>query len=121
MELDRSTSGTDRAVSISVLASRSRDSSRTEESRSIILTELLEKAAVERTELLLLLPLLLPLPEKIELEVEMKVGWLEVIVVALGMVFCGLEDTVVERMGWAAEMDTTEKSVSSSEGILQMG
>lgn len=109
MELDRSTSGTDRAVSISVFVSRSRDSSRTEASRSVILTVLLEMVAVDRIEPLLLL-------EKIELEVEVKVGWLEAIVVV-----CGCEDTPVERQGWAEDIETTEKSVSRSEGILQMG
>lgn len=114
--MDRSTSGTDRPVSISVFASRSRDSSRTEESRSVILTALLEMVAVERMELLLLLLL-----EKMELEVEVKVGWLEVIGVAFRMVVCGWEDTAVERKGWAEVRDTKEKSVSSSEGILQMG
>lgn len=70
MELDRSISGTDRAVSISVLASRSRDSSSTEASRSAIFTVLLEMVAVDRMELVLLLL------EKMELEVEVKVGWL---------------------------------------------
>lgn len=30
-------------------------------------------------------------------------------------------DTLVERQGWEGEMETTEKSESSSEGILQMG
>lgn len=112
MELDRSTSGTDRAVSISVFASRSRDSSRTEASRSVILTVLLEMVAVERTELLL---------EKIELEGEVKVGWLVVMADASGMVVCGWEDTSVERQEWTGEMEATEKSVSSSAGILQMG
>lgn len=115
-ELDKSISGTDRAVSISVFVSRSRDSSRTEASRSVILTVLLEIVAVERMELLLLLLL-----EKIELEVEVKVGWLEVIVDPSGMVVCGWEDSLVDRQGWAGEMETTEKSESSSEGILQMG
>lgn len=109
MELDRSTSGTDRAVSISVFASRSRDSSRTEASRSVIFTVLSEMVAVDRIEPLLLL-------EKIELEVEVKVGWLEAIVVV-----CVCEDTPVERQGWAEDMEITEKSVSRSEGILQMG
>ncbi len=75
--MDRSTSGTDRAVSISVFASRSRDSSRTEASRSVILTVLLEMVVVERTGLLL---------EKMELEAEVKVGWLEVTVDTSGMV-----------------------------------
>lgn len=66
-ELDRSTSGTDRAVSISVLASRSRDSSRAEASRSVILTVLSDTVVVERAELL----------EKRELEgVEEKIDWL---------------------------------------------
>lgn len=77
MELDRSTSGTERAVSISVFASRSRDSSSTEDSRSAIFTVLLEVVAVERTEVLL---------EKMELEVDVKVGWLEVIVHTAGRV-----------------------------------
>lgn len=76
------------------------------------MTALLVMVAVERTELLL---------EKMELEVEVKVGWLEVIVVAFGMVVCGWEDTALERKGWAGEMEATEKSMSSSEGILQMG
>lgn len=111
--MDRSTSGTDRAVSISVFASRSRDSSRTEESRSVILTVLSETVVVERMELLLL--------EKIELEVEVKVGWLEVMVDAWGMVVCGWEDASVGRQERTGEMETTGKSVSSSEGILQMG
>lgn len=75
--------------------------------------------AVDRIEVpLLLLALLL---QKIELEVEVKVGWLEVTVAASGMVVCGCEHTVVERQEWAGDMETTEKSVSSSEGILQIG
>lgn len=112
------TSGTDLAVSASVFASRSRDSSRTEESRSVNFTRLLEMLAVDRIEVLLLLVLLL---QKIELEVEVKVGWLEVTVDASGMVVCGCEHTVVERQAWAGDMETTEKSVSSSEGILHIG
>lgn len=110
--MDRSTSGTDRAVSISVLASRSRDSSRTEASKSVILTVLLEKVVARAMGLLL---------EKIELEVVVKVDWLEVKVDAFGMVACGWEDTAGERWGWAGGMETMEKSVSRSEGILQMG
>lgn len=105
--MDRSTSGTDRAVSISVFVSRSRDSSRTEESRSVILTVLLEMVAVEKMEL------------EVEVEVEVKVGWLEVIVDAWGMVVCGWVDTPVVRQ--AGDIEMTEKSESSSEGILQMG
>lgn len=93
--LDRSTSGTERAVSISVFSRRFRDSSRTEASRSAILTVLSETAAAEGTELVL---------EKMELEAEVKVGWLEVIA----------EVTAVERQDMG-------KSVSSSEGILQIG
>lgn len=112
------TSGTDLAVSASVFASRSRDSSRTEESRSVNFTRLLEMLVVERIEVPLLLLALLP--QKIELEVEVKVGWLEVTVDASGMVVCGCEHTV-ERQAWAGDMETTEKSVSSSEGILQIG
>lgn len=113
------TSGTDLAVSASVFASRSRDSSRTEESRSVNFTRLLEMLAVERIEVLLL-QLLALLVQKIELEVEVKVGWLEATVDASGMVVCGCEHTV-ERQAWAGDMETTEKSVSSSEGILQIG
>lgn len=77
-----------------------------------------ETVAVVRAEPLLLLLLML---EKIELEVVVKVGWLEAMVDTTGMVVCGWEDTLVERQGWAGEMETTEKSESSSEGILQMG
>ncbi|TNN82657.1 hypothetical protein EYF80_007175 [Liparis tanakae] len=78
------------------LAKRSRDSSRTEESRSEILIALLEK---------------------MELEVEVKVGRREATGVAFEMMVC--VDISVERQGW--DMEITEKSVSSSEGILQMG
>lgn len=105
-ELERSTSGTDRAVSISVLASRSKDSSRTELSRSVILTALLETVAVERAG---------PLMEKIELEVVVKVGWLEAILV------CAREEGLVDRQEWAEETVATGNSISSSDGILQMG
>lgn len=77
-----------------------------------------EMVAVGRAEPLLLLLLML---EKMELEVVVKVGWLEAMVDTTGMVVCGWEDTLVERQGWAGEMETTEKSESSSEGILQMG
>lgn len=64
----------------------------------------------------------LPLLEKIELEVEVKVGRLEAMVDTAGMVVgCGFEDTLVDRQAWVGDVETTEKSVSSSEGILQMG
>lgn len=70
-ELLKSTSGTERAVSISVFASRSRDSSKTEFSSSVILAVVLETVAVESEG---------PLLEKMELEVEVKVGGLETLV-----------------------------------------
>lgn len=60
-------------------------------------------------------PLLLLLLEKMELEAAVKVGRLE------AMVVCGWEDTLVARQGWAGDKETTEKSESRSEGILQMG
>lgn len=112
-ELDKLTSGTDLAVSASVFASRSSDSSRTDESRSVIFTTLLETVAVDRRESLL--------PLKMELEVEVNVEWLEVTVVASGMEVCGCVETVVERQACTGDMETTEKSVSICEGILQMG
>lgn len=88
---------------------RSRDSSRTEESRSVIFTKLSETVAVDKEgpQLLLL--------EKMELEAAVKVGRLEATVV------CGWEATLVARQGWAGDKETTEKSESRSEGILQMG
>lgn len=69
---------------------------------------------VGRIELLLLL-------EKMEMEFEVKLGWLEARADASGVVVGGWEDTLVERQGCAGDKVTTEKSVSSSEGILQMG
>lgn len=70
--------------------------------------------AVDRIELLLL--------EKMELDVEVKVGRLEAMVDTAGMVVvCGFEDTLVDRQAWVGDVETTEKSVSSFEGILQMG
>lgn len=106
-ELDRSTSGTDLAVSISVLTSRSRDSSRTEASRSVSLTVLPETVAVDRAELQL---------EKMELEVEVNVAWLEV----GAMEVCDWEDTS-EVKQWTGEMEAPGKLESCSEGILQIG
>lgn len=90
-ELDRSTSGTERAVSNSVLDMRSRDSSRTEESRSVIFTKLFETVAVDKAGPPLLLLLLLL--EKMELETAVKVGLLEATEVG------GWEDTVGARQG----------------------
>lgn len=89
---------------------RSRDSSRTEESRSVIFTKLSETVVVDKAG-----PLLLLLLEKMELETAVKVDLLEATLV------CGWEDTLVARQGWAGDKDTTEKSESRSEGILQMG
>ena len=63
-ELLRSTSGTDRALSSSVFASRSRDSSRTEFSSSVILAVVLETVAVESEG---------PLLEKMDMEAEVEV------------------------------------------------
>lgn len=80
-ELDKLTSGTDLAVAASVFASRSSDSSRTDESRSVIFTTLLETVAVDSRE-----PLL---PLKMELEVGVNADWLEATVVASGMEDCG--------------------------------
>lgn len=87
---------------------RSRDSSRTEESRSVIFTKLSETVAVDKVGPLMLL-------EKMELETAVTVDLLEATLV------CGWEDTLVARQGWAGDKDTTEKSESRSEGILQMG
>lgn len=92
---------------MSAFSSRSKDSSRMEASRSVILTVLSEvvvvvEVVVERTEL-----------EKIELEVGGMVCWLEVNV--------GMEDSVVERYGWVEEIEVRGNSVCSSDGILQMG
>lgn len=68
MELVRSTSGTDRAVSISALARRDRDS-RQAVSRSAILTSETEMEAVDRKGLL----------ENMEAEAErVEVDWMEV-------------------------------------------
>lgn len=82
---------------------RSRDSSRTDESRSLIFTKPSETVAVDKAG-----PA--PLLEKMELEEALKVDLLEVTVVR------GCEETLA-----AGDRHTTEKSEFRSEGILQIG
>lgn len=76
------------------------------------MTVLLATVVVEKAEVAL---------EKIELELEVKVGWLEAIAGVFEMVVCGWVDTAVEWQEMAGESEVRGKSVSSSEGILQIG